>query len=1020
MATTRAVDSYYAQLEQYRKLGVVNELSVREAFKSLLEERGRDLGWTLVVEKSHSRRARPDGTFVDDYKLPRGYWEAKDTRDDLETEIRAKIARGYPLKNTVFEDTRRGVLYQDGRRALDVDLTQRAALAGLLDAFFGYSESQVEEFHAAVGVFQDQIPELAEAMEKLIAEERGRNPRFVQAFDRFYELCKTALNPNLSARAVEEMLVQHLLTERLFRTVFDNPDFTRRNVIAAEIEAVIDALTSRSFSRQAYLKRLDHFYLAIENTARTMGDYSEKQAFLNTVYERFFQGFSRKQADTHGVVYTPQPIVDFMVASVDEVLRREFGQSLASEGVVILDPATGTGNFIVNILNRLNRRDIRRKYEGELFCNEIMLLPYYVASLNIEHAFYEATGEYTPFEGVCFVDTLDLTEGRQYGLFAPRNTARAQREADAEITVVVGNPPYNVGQQNEMDNNKNRKYKAVDDRVKQTYARDSRATNKNALADVYVKFFRWATDRLKGRDGVVCFVSNNSFVDQAAFDGMRKHLAQDFTALYHLDLHGNVRKNPKLSGTTHNVFGIQVGVGITIAVRRAAATERVLRYHRVPEMWRKEQKLDFLDQAGNVYGVAWQDLQPDARHTWLTEGMQDDFATFLPLGTKETKAAHEVDVAAIFKEYGGGVKTNRDEWAYDFDRANLVKEIRHFIENYNAEVDRWKRRTDKTVSVDDFVTNDETRLKWSRDLKLDLQRGRYAEFSERKIRSGLYRPFCKKYLFLDRILNEEVYILPQVFPTVESESENRVIVVTDIAFRSPFSVLAVNLIPNLHLCATSDAFQCFPFYVYDEDGGNRRENITDWALGQFRAQYGDGVSKWDIFHYVYAVLHHPAYRERYRENLKRELPRIPLVPDAAAFRALVAAGARLADLHVQYEAAREYPLEWVENRAVPFSWRVTRMKLTPDKRGVVVNASLTLRGVPAEAFEYRLGNRSALEWVLDQYQVTTDKRSGLTSDPNQADDPEYIARLVGKVVTVSLATVETVRALPPLGVGEGT
>ncbi len=1017
MATTRAVDTYYAQLDQYRKLGVVNELSVREAFKALLEERGRDLGWTLLVEKSHSRRARPDGTFVDDYKLPRGYWEAKDTRDDLQTEIQAKIARGYPLKNIIFEDTRRGVLYQDGRRVLDVDLTQRPALTGLLDTFFGYSESQVEEFHAAVGVFQGQIPELAEAMEKLVAEERGRNARFVQAFDRFYDLCKTALNPNLSARAVEEMLVQHLLTERLFRTVFDNPDFTRRNVIAAEIEAVIDALTSRSFSRQAYLKRLDHFYLAIENTARTIGDYSEKQAFLNTVYERFFQGFSRKQADTHGVVYTPQPIVDFMVASVDEVLKREFGQSLSSEGVVILDPATGTGNFIVNILNRLARRDIRRKYAGELFCNEIMLLPYYVATLNIEHAFYEATGEYAPFDGVCFVDTLDLTEGRQYGLFAPRNTARVQRETDAEITVIIGNPPYNVGQQNEMDNNKNRKYKEVDDRVKQTYARDSRATNKNALADVYVKFFRWATDRLKGRDGIVCYVSNNSFVDQAAFDGMRKHLQQDFTAIYHLDLHGNVRKNPKLSGTTHNVFGIQVGVGITVAVRRAAAAERALRYHRVPEMWRKEQKLDFLAQAGHIYGVAWQDLQPDAKQTWLTEGMQDDFASFLPIGTKETKAARNVDVEAIFKNYGRGIQTTRDEWAYDYDRQNMINEVKQFIDHYNAEVDRWKRRSDKSVTVDTFVSYDESKIKWSETLKQRLARGAYGEFDIGKMRQALYRPFCKQFVYFDRSIIERVYQYPQFSPSSKSEAENITVCVTDLGSEKPFMVLATNLIADLHLVGAGSSAQCFPFYTYDEDGGNRRENTTDWALGQFRAQYGDDVSKWDIFHYVYAVLHHPTYRDRYRENLKRELPRIPLVPDAAAFRALATAGARLADLHVAYEGASEYPLEWVENRAVPFSRRVARMKLTPDKRGVVVNESLTLRGVPAEAFEYRLGNRSALEWVIDQYQVTTDKRSGLTSDPNQADDPEYIARLVGKVVTVSVATVDIVRGLPALGVG---
>ncbi|MFN8476160.1 MAG: type ISP restriction/modification enzyme [Anaerolineae bacterium] len=1004
-----AINAYYAQLDNYRVLGVDNELGLRSAFQTLLEEGGRAQGWTLIVEKSHSRRARPDGTFVDEFKLPRGWWEAKDTKDDLDTEIRLKIGRGYPLKNTIFEDTRRGVLYQDGKRVLDADLRAPAELQHLLDTFFGYTESHVEEFHQAVDAFRDQIPDLAEAMERIIEDERKGNTAFVAAFDKFLDLCRSALNPNISVQAVEEMLVQHLLTERLFRTIFDNPDFTRRNVIAAEIEKVIDALTSRSFSRAAFLKRLDPFYLAIEDAARGIGDYAEKQAFLNTVYERFFQGFSRKQADTHGIVYTPQPIVEFMVNSVDAVLKREFGKRLSSEGVVILDPATGTGNFIVNIVNKLDGSALPRKYAGELFANEIMLLPYYVASLNIEHAYFERTKHYAPFEGVVFADTLDLARPMQpsFALFSEHNTERVQREKDAPITVIIGNPPYNVGQQNEMDNNKNRRYDEVDRRVRATYARDSRATNKNALADVYVKFFRWATDRLGERDGIVCFVSNNSFVDQAAFDGMRKHLLQDFTQVYHLDLHGNVRKNPKLSGTTHNVFGIQVGVGVTVAIRNRQNPARVLRYHRVPEMWRKEDKLAYLAEAKGLDGVAWRDLTPDAKQTWLTEGMQADYDDFLPIGTKETKALRGPDAEAIFKDYGGGVKTNRDEWAYDFSRDNLIKEITHFIESYNAEVDRWKRRPDKTVNVDDFVTDDETALKWSRDLKLDLQRGRYAEFSVAKIRHALYRPFVHTYLFLDRILNEEVYIMPQVFPTPASEGEN-VAIWLKVGSEWPMFALMTNLIPDL---LPQGGSQVFPLYVYDEDGGNRRDNVTDWALQKFQAAYGADVAKRDIFHYVYAVLHHPTYRERYKDNLKRELPRIPLVADAATFRRWADIGAQLAALHLGYESAAEYPLQYVENRSVPFTWRVTKMRLTPDRGSVVVNEALTLQGIPPEAFDYRLGNRSALEWVIDQYQVTRDKRSGLGSDPNRPDDPQYIVRLIGRVITVSLETRRLVAAL---------
>ena len=432
--------------------------------------------------------------------------------------------------------------------------------------------------------------------------------------------------------------MQHLLTERLFRNVFDNPEFTKRNVIAAEIEKVIAALTSQSFSREAFLKRLDYFYTAIENTARTITDFSEKQGFLNTIYERFFQDFSTATADTHGIVYTPQPIVDFMCASVEEVLKTEFGTSLSAPGVTILDPCTGTGNFLVNLLRRISPLDLRRKYREELFANEVMLLPYYVASLNLEHAYFDLQGQYETFPGLCFTDTLDLAQGKQLAMFAEANTERVQREQDAAITVIIGNPPYNVGQQNENDNNKNRKYPVVDARIRETYAKDSKATLNTKLYDAYVRFFRWAADRLQGQDGIVCFVTNNSFVDQIAFDGMRKHLLQDYTQVYHLDLHGNVRKNPKLSGTTHNVFGIQVGAGITVAVRRKG-TEKFLKYYRVPENWRKTEKLEWLNHKKDVTGIDWQTLQPDSKQNWITEGMQADFEDFLPIASKEAKAS---------------------------------------------------------------------------------------------------------------------------------------------------------------------------------------------------------------------------------------------------------------------------------------------------------------------------------------------------------------------------------------------
>jgi predicted helicase len=589
------IREYQRSLGVLRGQGVENELGLRRPFESLLADSARLHGWRFVAEwgaKAGGHRIRPDGTVFDANSLPRGFWESKDSHDDLDREIDRKIRRGYPLGNTIFEDTRRAVLYQNRTPVMRADLSNTRDLADLLFRFYSHTEPEIREFEQAVEEFGQRVPDLARGLAHKIAGAHQHNRPFQEAFGKFFALCQVSLNPNISREAVDEMLVQHLLTERLFRTIFDNPEFTRRNAIAAEVERVIEALVSQSFSRTDYLKSLDSFYLAIESAARTIADFSEKQLFLNSIYERFFRGYSVKVADTHGIVYTPPQIVEYMCGAVEEALKREFGLSLSSPGVVILDPCTGTGNFIVHLMQRISKRDLPRVYREQLFANEVMLMPYYIAALNIEHAYLELTGQYEPFDGLCFVDTLDLAEARQMPMFSEANTERVDRERKAQITVIIGNPPYNVGQLNENDNNKNRKYPVVDRRIHDTYAKDSKASSVSKLNDPYVKFFRWATDRLEGRDGIVCFVSNNSFVDQIAFDGMRKHLMQDFTHIDHIDLHGNVRKNPKLSGTTHNVFGIQVGVGITVAVR--CSGEKRLRYHRVPESWRKEEKLAWL------------------------------------------------------------------------------------------------------------------------------------------------------------------------------------------------------------------------------------------------------------------------------------------------------------------------------------------------------------------------------------------------------------------------------------------
>ncbi len=500
--THKPVKAYYESLQRFESIGVSHETAVRSAFQTLLEYCGRQFNWILVPEHAmtpdkgargaknkmspltrgargvKSKRIVIDGALIDTFQLPHGYWEAKDIHDDLPTEVLGKFETGYPRDNILFQTPHRAILWQNNQQRLDADLTDPKQLIHTLETFFSHRPQEYTEWEEAVAQFRDRVPALGNGLAALIEQERGANREFTAAFTAFHEKCRQSINPNLSEAAVEEMLIQHLLTERIFRTVFSNPDFVHRNIIAREIETVITALMSHAFNRDEFLKSLDPFYIAIERTAATIDDFSQKQGFLNTVYEQFFQGFSVQVADTHGVVYTPQPIVDFMVRSVEEILQAEFNRSLSDAGVHIIDPFVGTGNFIVRTMREIRLTALEDKYTTELHCNEVMLLPYYIASMNIEHEFYEATGDYRPFEGICLVDTFDLAEDRQLPLFAPDNTRRVETQKETPMFVVIGNPPYNVGQVNENDNNKNRKYPTMDARVAETYAKDSQATIK--------------------------------------------------------------------------------------------------------------------------------------------------------------------------------------------------------------------------------------------------------------------------------------------------------------------------------------------------------------------------------------------------------------------------------------------------------------------------------------------------------------------------------------------------------------
>jgi predicted helicase len=962
------IRTYLKDLQHLKNQSVVHELGLKGPFQNLLDKAAKRRGWTLVPELSTysgGKRVVPDGTVRDEFRLARGWWEAKDTSDHLAAEIQKKLKAGYPARNTIFEDTQRAVLYQDRSEAGEFSLVEPLKIAELLNTFFGHNETDEREFHRAMDEFKSRIPDLAQSLREHIAEAHQENRKFKDAFAQFMTLCRGSLNPELSTDNVDEMLIQHLLTERLMRNLFQNPEFTKRNVIAAQVGGVIQALASTSFSTEEFLKKLGPYYAAIERAGANLSHFTEKQDFLNSVYEQFFQKFSPDIADTHGIAYTPREIVDYMCNSVEEALKEEFGLTLASPDVVILDPCTGTGNFVVNLIERIPGKALAEAYQNRLFANEVMLLPYYIASLNIEHAYYERMKHYEAFQGLCFVDTLDMAEAQQIGLFTPANTERLAREKKAAVTVIIGNPPYNVGQKSENDNNKNRKYKEVDGRIRDTYAKDSKATNKNSLSDMYVKFLWWATNRLQGRDGIVCFVSNNGFLNGIAFDGFRKHFSQDFERIDHFDLRGNARTTGEQRREEGgNIFDDQIrtGIGITLALRKKGAEPRI-RYYVVPAYGSAEQKRKILSDLGSGSRVSWQTITPDSDHTWL-----------VPEHSEEYRGSWAMD--EMFDLYTVGVKTNRDDVVYDWDREKLSKRMKQFVADYNAEVFRHKADPDA-----DWPNH----VKWSRDLKHDALRGRTAEFDLSKIRRSLYRVFAKQWLYFDRIMNEEVY------KCLEAFAQPTLAICCCIDSQMPFSAQMTDCIPS-HAPGGRPG-QCFPL-----------SHVKSSAVSEFRRHYSNGsITGEDVFYYLYAVLNHSGYRERYAANLKRGLPRIPFALDFAAF---ATAGRKLATLHVEYESLDPWPLEEIETGGVAYSQRVAKMKLSADKESLRVNESLTLGGIPAETFEYRLGSRSALEWVIDQYQVKGE------SDPNREDDPGYIVRLVGQVVRVSVATVQIVRSLP--------
>lgn len=1013
------INDYLKQLDLIKKIsGSQRETIVREAFKDLLKAWGKQQGLVFLAEYPLKTATKTniavDGALLHELRMPMGYWEAKDAADDLDEEIAKKFKRGYPQDNIVFSDDTRFVLWQHRQEAMRCEVTDTAALEKLLKLFFGFERPEIAGFRAAVEQFKSDLPAVLDALRSMIETAHEGNPSFRMAEEKFLVHAQEAINPALTDADVREMLIQHILTEEIFAKVFDDSEFHQHNNVARELYALEGAFFTGALKRQT-LRGLDTYYAAIRAAAAQIASHNEKQTFLKVIYENFYKVYNAKAADRLGVVYTPGEIVRFMIDGADWLCQKHFGKNLIDKDVDILDPATGTGTYICELLEhfRGQPKKLAHKYQHELHANEVAILPYYVANLNIESTFAAITGDYAEFPNLCFVDTLDnvglhtAQRGSVQDLFgsvSEENVARIKRQNSRRISVVIGNPPYNANQANENDNNKNREYPDIDRRIKATYIAESTA-QKTKLYDMYARFFRWASDRLDV-NGILAFVTNRSFIESRTFDGFRKTVAAEFADIYVVDLGGDVRANPKLSGTKHNVFGIQTGVAISFMVKRQAAskdkkTARVF-YLRRPELETAEEKLSFL-ASHPMRALDFDEVSPDQNANWVNL-THNDFETLLPLASKETKAAKTAGKErAIFKLYSLGVSTNRDEWKIADTHEALSDRVRFFIEHFNRRLGRGE--------VDQVI-------KWSETLLRRSKARATEEFSRDRIVASLYRPFVKWPYYQSEVFVDRPGLSAQLFP-IGLRSEAICFMTGD---RQPFSVIAASAVPNLNMFS-ADAVQYLSRKSAD-DNGVTSDNITDWALKQFTTHYaaetgkGKGarkITKEAIFHYCYAVLHDPLYREKYAQNLKREFPRMPMY---AGFWRWAEWGEQLMALHIGYEAVAPFALtrhdEPDEKARAAGQSPKPSLKSDPAAGSITLDSETTLRGVPPEAWAYKLGNRCAIDWVLDQHKEKKPKDPTIREKFDTyrfAQHKEKVVDLLMRVTTVSVETVRITEAM---------
>lgn len=885
------------------------------------------------------------------------------------------------------------------------------------------------------------------------------NERERAAFDAFAGELRDDLNDSISRGEIIEMLAQHLVTRPVFDALFAGHSFVAENSMSKAMQAVLDVLDEHHLGKEA--TTLQAFYDSVKMRAEGIESAAGKQKIVVELYDKFFRNAFPKMSERLGIVYTPVEIVDFILHSVDHLLREEFGQTLGSEGVHIIDPFTGTGTFITRLLasGLITPEELPRKYASEIHANELVLLAYYIAAINIEAMYHDLVGgDYVPFEGICLTDTFQLYEKDDLvSLVLADNSARRSRQKKLDIRVIIGNPPYSVGQDSQNDNNQNIDYPTLDGRIAKTYAARSTATSSKPLYDSYIRAIRWASDRV-GESGIVGFVTNGGWVQANTADGLRKCLAEEFSSIYVFHLRGNQRTSGEVSRREGGkVFGSgsRAPVAISLLVKNPGATERGrILFRDVGDYLTREQKLEAVSTFGSVAGMTaadgWTRIEPDAHGDWLKQ-RDASFSTHIAAAVKDRNDTSP----RVFSTVSLGVATARDAWAYNPSREQLGANISRMLEFYGAELERLSS-THRTMDrrgrqgiVDSFANPDPARISWSRGLKAELAKGTALQYdATRRVRS-LYRPFTKQWLYFDRRLNDMVYRMPQLFPT--GQELNRTIMVKQRWYGEGQLALMVDSVADLQ---SDGGAQFFPLYFYEtpspetaeesdlgtlfvrepapaaysalaSDTPVRRDGITDAGLAHFQSAYpGEDITKEDLFYYVYGVLHSPEYRERYADNLGKELPRIPKAPTAEAFWAFSKAGRELGELHVDYEAVPEYPAR-IEGIAkpTPAQLRVEGMKFGKGKDKTVIhyNAFFTVRDIPLAAYEYVVNGKSVIEWVMERQAVTTDKASGIVKDANTwatetVGDPRYPLSLLLRVITVSLETMKIVRALPGLGV----